>query len=80
MSNLGLLFSTFATILNLLQNLSAPCPPFGNVSSFSPRMIGCSGANVTLVVFIGRAKTGVIGVAGGCSGCGVCGTAIARGP
>jgi len=78
---LGLLFSTFATMLNLLQNWSPRSPRLGNnVSSFSPRMIGCSGANLTAEVFTGRAKTGAMGVIGGCSGCGVCGTVIAGDP
>lgn len=80
-TNLGLSFSTLATILNLLQNWSPFSPRFGNnVSSFSPRMIGCSGANLTADVFLGRAKTGAMGVIGGCSGCGVLGTVIAGDP
>lgn len=80
-TNLRLLLSVFATMLNLFQNWSPRSPRFGNsVPSFSPRMIGCSGANLIAEVFMGRAKTGEMGVTGGCSGCGVCGTVIARDP
>jgi len=78
---LGLSVSTLATMLNLLQNWSPCSPRFGNnVSSFSPRMIGSSGANLMDDVFFGRAKTGAIGVIGGCSGCGVFGMVIAGDP
>lgn len=77
MTDLGLLDSVFATMLNLFQNRSPRSPRFGsNGPSSSPRMIGWPGANLMPDVFVGRAKTGAMGVTGGCSGWGVCGTAI----
>jgi hypothetical protein len=70
-------FSSFATMLNLLQKSSPLWPRLGTkLSSEPPRMI------VSPVYFIslgagdlaGRAKTGVIGVIGGWRGCGALGT------
>ena len=71
--------SSFATILNRLQN-SSPWfwPRRGkNASSFSPLRMGVLGQNFTsrcvLAALAGRMNAGAMGVMGSWSSCGVCG-------